>query len=599
MTRKRYKQSRALPAAEHARRGTVRPCRARTAPKKRRRRSAAMVNERREYLALLDAYIAGVTGEVIPACRWTKLAVERFHRMRSQKDPSGNYLWSPKDVVDVCSFVDQLPHVEGKWTTSTIQLEPWQVFILAATYGFRKPDGGRLVTSVFFEVARKSAKSTLVAALALYHLLHENEPGAQVILGASTGDQARICFSIMQRMVKRAAWLREAGLTVYANAITSRDGNAKPINARSSTQDGLNPSFISLDESHAQDFGLHDVLKSAQGSRREPLLIAPTTAGYNLTSVGYALRAQAMKVLDGVLEADHLFCVLYELDEGDQWTDEAVWPKAAPMLGITPTREYVRQYRDDALATPGMEGEFQTKVCNRWLQSASTWLSMAAWARCSDVSITLAEFEHEPCWIGVDLAERDDIAAVALGFKRDGLIYVFVRGYLPALVVSERARVVPQYREWVLRGELVTTEGNLTDYAVIEADLRADCDRFDVQEIVIEKFGALHLASNLATCGAPVRLENKNAKVCTPPAKELEARIRAGEIRHPGTSFLTWQISNACVERRRDGSLLPVKDGPNSANKIDAVDAILLALSGMLAAPTVVAPQPHIWFLEA
>src|SRR4029453_17397871 len=191
---------------------------------------------------------------------------------------------------------------------------------------------------------------------ALYHLLHEHEPGAQVILGASTGDQARIVFSIMQRMVKRAAWLRDAGLTVYANAITSIDGNAKPINAKSSTQDGLNPSFISLDESHAQDFGLHDVLKSAQGSRSDPLLMAPTTAGYSLTSVGYALRATAQKVLEGVITADHFFCVLYELDEADDWRDEAVWIKAAPMIGVTPTLDYVRRYRDDAIATPALQG---------------------------------------------------------------------------------------------------------------------------------------------------------------------------------------------------------------------------------------------------
>jgi phage terminase large subunit-like protein len=576
-----------LSAEEHERRGTVRPCRARTAPKKRRPRVVDASNTPRDFLGILDAYLAGVSSGSIVACRWTKLAVARFERMRASCIYDGSFIWSPSHVVAVYGF-RKTPLASGV-------SEP-----APRINGYPNiPDGGRLVTTVFFEVARKSAKSTLVAALALYHLLKEHEPGAQVITGASTGDQARIVFSIMQRMVKRSAWLRELGLLSWANAITSLDGNAKPINARSSTQDGLNPSFISLDESHAQDFGLHDVLKSAQGARNNPLLIAPTTAGYSLTSVGYALRQTAMKVLEGVIEAPHLFCVLYELDEGDHWDDERVWVKAAPMLGVTPTLEYVRQYRDDARATPGMEAEFQTKCCNRWLQSASTWLPMAAWARCADASSSLEDFEHEPCWIGVDLAERDDICAVALCFKREGLIHIFVRGYLPALVVAERARTVPEYRSWVQRGELMLTDGNLTDYGRIEADLRADGERFDVQEIVIEKFGALHLASNLATAGVPVRLEAKNAKVTTAPAKEFEARIKAGQLRHPGTSFLTWQVSNACVERRRDGSLLPTKDGPNSANKIDSVDAILLALSGMLTASTTPAAEPRIWFLEA
>lgn len=542
--------------------------------------------------------MADVVSGAIVACRWTKLACERFERMR--RDRAG-HTYAPSHVQDVCTFVERLPHVEGRWPSATIRLEAWQIFLLAATYGFRRPDGGRLVQVVFFQVARKSAKSTLVAACGLFHLAVEREPGGQVVCGATTGSQARIVFSIMQRMVRRAAWLRALGFVAYANAITfdKTGGYAKPINAKSSSQDGLNPSFISLDESHAQNFELHDVLKSAQGSRVDPLLMAPTTAGYSLTSVGYALRGMVQKVLDNVLEADHVFGVLYELDEADDWRDETTWVKAAPMIGITPTLAYVRQYRDDAIATPGLQGEFEVKVCNRWLHAANTWLSMPAWHACADPTITLDDFAHEPCWIGVDLAERDDIAGVALVFQRDGLVYVFVRGYLPALVVSERSRAVPAYAEWVKSGELIVTDGNMTDYATIEADLRADCERFDVKDIAVERYGALHLAANLTTDGLPARLESKNSKVFTTPAKELEARIKARQLRHPARAFLTWQISNVCVERRRDGSLLPTKDAAMSPNKIDAVDAILLALSGLLAAPADEPYDPEILMLEA
>ena len=577
-----------LPAAELVRRGTAQPVRLRTrqpGPAEGLPRAPVEPTPPRAYVAIADAYVADVLEGRIIAGRWTQRAGARFQRMRN-----GAATWSPDHVVDVCAFIERLPHVEGRWPTGTIHLEPWQVFILAAIYGFRRPDGGRLVTSVFFEVARKSAKSTLVAACALYHLLREQEPGPQVVCAASSGQQSRLVFSICQRMVRRAPWLREAGATAYANAVFTADGTIKPINSKSSTQDGLNPSFISLDESHAQTFELHDVLKSAQGARANPMLMAPTTAGYSLTSVGYALRASSMKILDGVIDAPHVFCVLYELDEADDWRDEHVWIKAAPMIGVTPSLDYVRSYRDDAIATPGLQGEFEVKQCNRWLHSASTWLSMPAWARCADPTLTLEDFEHERCWIGVDLAERDDIAAVALVFLRADIIYVFVRGYLPALVVTERARAVPEYRAWA-QSELIATAGNLTDYPTIEADLRADGDRFDVQSITFERFGALNIAANLGAGGVRVIVASKNAKVFTEPAKEFEARIRARQLRHTGASFLTWQVSNCCLERRRDGSLLPTKDAPNSPNKIDAVDAILLALSGHLAAQTTQAPK--------
>lgn len=586
-TRKRKRGRPRLSTAEKIRRGTMQPCRLKK-PRPTRSRSAkdapSTPTTPRHFPAITDRYVRDVIAGRIVAGKWTRLACARFERMRL----SAACRWAPEEVTRVCGFVERLPHVEGRWATPTITLAPWQVFILAAVYGFRKADGSRLVTTVFFEVARKSAKSTLVAACALYHLVVEREPGGQVVCGASTGSQARIVFSIMQRMVRRAAWLRQAGLQTFANAITfdPTGGHAKPINAKSSTQDGLNPSFISLDESHAQDFSLHDVLKSAQGSRSDPMLMAPTTAGYSLTSVGYALRATAQKVLEGVITAEHFFCALYELDEGDDWRDEAVWGKSAPMIGVTPTLDYVRRYRDDAIATPALQGEFEVKIGNRWLHSATTWLSIAAWQRCADPTLTLESFAHEPCWIGVDLAERDDIAAVALVFKRDGLVCVFVRGYLPALVVQERAQAVPAYRQWVAEGALIVTDGNMTDYGTIEADLRADCERFDVKDIVIERYGALHLAANLSGSGLPAYIESKNGKVFTPPAKELEVRIKTQQLRHTGNSFLTWQVSNACAERRRDGSLLPTKDAPTSPNKIDAVDAILLALSRLLTQST-------------
>src|SRR5207249_12323672 len=129
----------------------------------------------------------------------------------------------------------------------------------------------------------------------------------------------------------------------------------------------------------------------------------------------------------------------------------------------------------------------------------------------------------------------------------------------PELVVSERERAVPEYRMWVKLGDLTLTPGNMTDYATVESDIRQLCDRFDVKAIVIERYGALHLAANLSNSGLPARIESKHPKVFTAPAKELEARINARKFRHTGSSFLKWQASNVRVERRRDGSLLTTK----------------------------------------
>jgi phage terminase large subunit-like protein len=569
-------------------RGTLRQHRERSAAKAAPKRKRPVPT--RDYVDIADTYVADVIAGRIVACGWVIKACQRFQRMRERaasKDEA--FYFSPTHAVDVCAFFERLPHVEGHWSkANTIELQPFQVFILVACYGFRRrADRRKLVTNIFFQVSRKSAKSTVVAGAALYHLAVEREPGAQVICGGTTGQNARVVFGIMQRMVRSSAWLRELGLRAFANSITFEacGGNARPINSKSSSQDGLNPSFISLDESHAQSFELRDVLVSAMGARPDAAIWCPTTAGYDLLSVGFALRSTAMKLLDGVIESDHTFAVLYELDEQDDWRDAKAWQKAAPMIGITPSIEWVQRYCADSQQTPGMEGEFQTKVCGRWLHAANRWLSVSAWDKCEDRTLRLDDFAGARCCIGVDLAERDDIAGIALAFLRNGLLSVFVKGYLPELVVNERSRGVPEYRRWVQTGELVTTPGNMTDYPTIEHELRELCKRFDVQTVVVERYGALNMVANLVAGGLPAIIESKNAKVFTAPAKELEARIRAGKIRHTGSSFLRWQISNCCVERRRDGSLLPTKESAESQNKIDCVDAILLALTALLAQP--------------
>ena len=581
-------------------RGTSQPCR-RRGRKKKGSPVVGNVSTRgvhasaRDYVTIAEQYIDDVLDGTIVAGKWTKLACQRFQRFRTraQTDPDCPYTFAPDHAQRVCAFVERLPHVEGHWSSPTIQLEPWQIWILVSCYGFRlRATGRRLTTVVFFEVGRKSAKSTLVAAAALYHLLEERNIGSQVVLAASTGQQARIVFDIMRRMVQRAAWLRDAGLRTFVNAITyeATGSNARPINSRSETQDGLNPSFISLDESHAQDFALRDVLVSAMGARPDGMIWSPTTAGFSLTSVGYALREHAMQILDGVVESDHTFCVLYECDQGDQWDDERNWIKACPMIGITPSLEFVRRYCADAVQAPGLQGEFQTKVCNWWLSSSSSWLSMSAWQQCADPSLTIEQFVGQPCWIGTDLASLDDLAAVALLFKREEVLVGFVRCYLPARVVEARSRAVPEHRQWVRDGILTLTDGNMIDFGRIEADLRGWCQHFQVRDICFDQYGSAQIAGSLFNSGLPARIEPKNPKTFTPPARELEARVLAGLFRHDGNSCLTWQASNCVVNRRYEDSLMPTKVQAESARKIDAIDALLLAIGGYLR--TAAIPEP-------
>jgi phage terminase large subunit-like protein len=577
-----------LSDAERQRRGTWRRDRPEqpTIPPVQRSDPTPTLEPPRHYAAVAARYVADVLAGRIVAGKWAILACARQKRDldRDWTDPTWPYVWRPDCVSDVCTFMERLPHVEGRWKTPTLWLEPPQIFLLACLFGWRlrADPTRRRFTTLYWELGRKGAKSTLMAAIALYHLLEEGEAGPQVICGATTGSQARIVFDIASKMVKGAAWLRARGLLPFEHGIRSEDGFIKPINAKASTQDGLNPSCIILDESHAQDFELHDVLKSAQGARANPLLLCPTTAGYDLLSVGYALRVTLTKILQGTFDAEHFFGVIYALDEGDDWRDEALWPKANPMLGIAPLLDQMRRFCLDAQQTPGIEAEFRVKCCSEWQNAASTWLSMTAWDACADPTLTLEGFAGQPCWIGADLAQLDDLAAVALVFEREDVLYAFVHCYLPRQVVQERARAVPEYRLWANAGLLVLTEGTMIDYARIEQDIRGWCTQFAIRDICFDQFGSVQITGTLFNDGFPARMEQKNAKTATPPARELETRVRHTRFRHDGNACLKWQASNVVVSRRIDDSLIPKKETPESPNKIDGIDALLLAIGGWL-----------------
>jgi phage terminase large subunit-like protein len=538
------------------------------------------------------------------ACEWVRLACARQDRdQKRAADPACPFYWDDWHARDICDFAEKLPHVEGQWATPTILLEAWQIFILTTAFGWRrKGDGHRRFNTAYIEVARKNAKSVLTSIVGLYCLTCEGEIGPQVKCAATTGDQARIVFNVAKAMVERTSTLRKAkSVEALANAIvcSQNGGSMAPINAKSSTQDGLNPHAALVDELHAhKDRGLFDVLKSARGARKNPLSWYITTAGFNLLGVCYEQRSFVIKILLGVFEveqSDHYFGIIFTLDDGDKERgikpddpyDESVWIKANPNLHVSVQMNELRGYAAEAKLSPDSEGEYKTKRMNLWLNAAKAWLNMTQWAKCADEKLKLEDFAGERCWIGGDLAQLDDIAAIALLFLRAGMVYAFTRFYLPRLVVEERARAVPQYRDWVNKGVLVLTEGTMIDYSTIEADVRGWCEQFGVQSIIFDQFGSLQIAGNLSNDGLPAMIVPKNAKTFTPAARELETRVKHGHFRHDGNRCLTWMASNAVVTRKIDDSILPKKENADSPNKIDGIDAILQAMGAMLAqAPT-------------
>lgn len=516
-------------------------------------------------------------------CKFVRLAAKR-HLDDLLKKKSWPYRFDEWYANDVCDFAEKFPHVEGTWDSDTIELEPSQVFILCVVFGWRrKEDDGRRFSAVYVEMARKGAKSTLAAIVSHYCLSCEGERGPQVIIGATTREQADKVFKPAKMMADKTPEYREAfGVEVWSNSISCAEsgGFIQPINAKSSTQDGWNPHVGILDELHAhKDRGLYDVIKSAFGARKNALLWIITTAGYNVDGVCYEQRTLVRQILEGAVEADHYFGIIFTLDEEDDPLDETKWIKANPMIGVTPTWESMRSYAKEAAASPGTMGEFKTKRLNIWTSAKGGWLNTEQWKLC-DGSVNLDELVAVPAYGGVDLASVSDITAFVLVWYVGGRLKVYPKFYLPEeatrLKDGHNRDLMLMYQQWVEQGYLTTTPGEVTDYDWIERDVDEAMDRFNVQEIAFDRHNASQLVTNLLKKEAPMLQFAQGATSFNPPMVELERLLKSGKIDHSGNPVLAWMASNIVARYDVNANMAP--DKKNSNEKIDGIVALLMAL---------------------
>ena len=521
---------------------------------------------------------------------------------------------------DPCDFIEKLPHVEGKWDTPTIVMHPSHVFFVVQLFGFRKRESmhvdgwgefhPRRFSSALFAVARKNAKSTLASAVLLYCQCCEPEEGAQVISAATTFPQATIIFNTAKRMVEKTPDLREAfGLETWAKAISRMETGAtfKPIHAKASTQDGLNPSHVGLDEIHAHKTpDLLNVLTSAAGARANPLWLYTTTEGYTNPGPWAEIRMFAKRLLAGVFgnAADHFLVVFYAVDEenktlgikADDEFDERCWIKANPLMDANPhLLAAIRKEAVEAKQMPSKLAEFRIKRLNRPASTAGGWVDLTKWQACGG-AVDLEWLREYPCFGGLDLASTTDLCSFRLVWSVDGVLYTYGWRWAPESAVAFRTeRGTVPYAAWVEAGLLKQTEGNVTDYAVIEQDILEAFERFSVQQIAYDRWNASDLVNRLVAAELPMIEFVQGPKSYHPAMQALERAYVAGKLAHGGDPLLGWCASN--LVSRTDQNLNTAPDKKRSADKIDDMTALLMAV-GLCAGEPEEDPTPQILIID-
>ena len=510
----------------------------------------------------------------------TRLAVER-HANDLEKAASRGVFFDEEQAARAIKFFSYLKHSKGEWSGKTVELEPWQCWIVSTVFGWVNEDTGkRRFRTVYEEIARKNGKTTKLAGIGLKGLTKDDEGGPEIYSAATKRDQAAILFEESKRMIKQSRALRTR-LREQQHDIKNpaNFGFFKPLSADGNTMDGLNPHMALVDELHAHKTPeVWDVLKSALGARSQPLIWAITTAGFNKNGICYEVRDYAIKVLTGVIDDDAFFSIIYTLDDGDDWQDEGNWVKANPNLGVSVSVDYLREQARQAVIMPTAKVNFLTKHLNIWVTGESLWCNIERWLACA------ADYKPDnlgdvvEVYIGLDLAQVSDIAsATGIAVLSDGTWRVFGKHYLPEEAIENKYRktTVP-FRKWHEEGWLTLTPGNVIDYEWIKADLNHWLETLPVKEIPFDRYNSSQLVNDMLEKGAPMVGFGQGYVSMNPAMKELERRYLSGEIQHPNDPVLNWAMSNVVAMQDPAGNIKPAKD--KSSEKIDPAVALIMAV---------------------
>ena len=547
----------------------------------------------KNYAADAKRYAEQVVAGEILSCRWVQLACQRqLNDLARFKGKGSPYRFNPK-LVDrdgrsfcpadnLCAFIERLPHVKGPLAGESITLEPWQIFILSTVFGWVKSDGKRRYRRSYIEVPRGNAKSTLSSAVALYMLAADGEGGAEVYSLATTRDQARIVFGDAQTMARRSAGFRSrfaVNVGAHNMHVLASGSKFEALSAEGSTLDGLNIHFGCVDELHAHKTRtVYDVVETGTGKRDNSLLWVITTAGSNRAGICYEARTFVTKLLNGVIEDDTQFGIVYGLDDGDDWTTENALVKANPNWGISVRPEILGPLQAKAMQLPSAVNNFKTKHLNEWVNADTAWMDMRAWDACGDSSLDIEAFTGQPCWVGLDLASKTDIAALMLMFQHPEIsdaYVVFGKYYLPEDTVQAAGN--SQYPGWMRTGRLTVTPGNVIDFGWIEADLLDLVSRFAVQAVAFDPFQATQLSTRMLAEGLPMIEVRPTVLNFSEPMKTLEALVLQRKLVHDGDPVLTWMASNVVAHLDAKDNIYPRKE--RAENKIDGIVALIMALS--------------------
>jgi phage terminase large subunit-like protein len=489
-----------------------------------------------------------------------------------------------KRRVDPIAFINGLTHTKGKFAREPFNLRPWQETIVRSLFAVKK-DGLRQHRTCLLMLPRKNGKSELAAAIALYGLLADGEIGAEVYSAAADRDQAALVFNVAAQMIRNDPELYgQCEIVDSQKRIVHRKSGSvyRAISADAHTKHGFNASMVIYDELHAApNRELWDVLTTSMGARAQPLTLAISTAGYDRLSILWEMYEYARKVRDGVVTDETFLPILYEAPIDAEWTDERVWKAANPALDDFRSLEEMQIACRRAKEIPAQENAFRRLYLNQWTEQHTRAIDMAQWRVCQAVP-PASELFGATCFGGLDLGQSDDFSAwVRIWVLEDGRVVVKPRFFLPASAVAKYPN--RPYAQWRNAGILEITEGNTTDYDLVERAVLEDCQRDGIREVAYDKRFAEQMAQHLVGAGIAMVDQPQGEWLHEAITRKLEL-ITRGLLCHGDNPILTWMASNYVLRQNSTTQRFrPDKD--KAGEKIDGQVALDMAIARWVRMP--------------
>jgi len=449
------------------------------------------------------------------------------------------FFFDQKKAARAIAFIQQYcRHHEGPLAPQLITLEVWQKALVSVIFGVVDKDGLRQFRECVVICGRKNGKTLLDASISAYMVFADGEYGARAYYVASRLDQARLAFESFYQMVQKepklARLVKKRRTDIY---IAESNSSAMPVAFSEKKTDGLNPSFVSLDElaSWRGDAGLkqYEVFKSALGARSQPLMFGITTAGYENDGIYDELIKRSTAVLNGTSKETRLAPFLYMIDDPDKWNDIEELKKANPNLGVSTSVDYMLEEIRIAEGSLSKKTEFLTKYCNIKQNSSLAWLTAQDVKKCFGNSLTLEDLRHSYALGGIDLSLAVDLTAAVIVIEKDGVSWFDVMFFMPANKVEEAtARDGLPYEIYRQRGLLTVCGENTVDYhAVHEWFNRLERD-YEILPLKVgyDRYSAAYLVQDMQADGFDMESVSQGSNL-TGVLIDMEGMIKDGRLR--------------------------------------------------------------------